>query len=342
MSKKASMKNTPTGESLTAEEQSFFDSAGETELAAEAREPEAVAEEPEVGPELEEVEAESDGGTPEGEPESADAEPEPQQRQKMVPHAALHEEREQRKAAQARTRELEEAQAKLLARTDELLQRAIQQPQPGQQEKVADQGPNPEEDPIGYLTWANTKLAERQQEYDRHLQQQNEQSQQYQALSQLQSEALAAEAEFRSETPDYDQAAQFMQQSRSRELQAMGYNGQQVSEQLRYEAIGLAARARENRTNPGKLIYDMAQARGYVPSQAGEPPVAAPGAPGQPTAQERLQTVSAGQRQSRTLSGASGSAPSPMTAQRLLEMSEADFAAYKAKAPKEFRNLMGS
>jgi len=53
-----------------------------------------------------------------------------------------------------------------------------------------------------------------------------------------------------------------------------------------------------------------------------------------------LAQVAAGQQQARGLSGARGSGPAPMTAQRLLEMSDAEFT--KSLETEEGRALMGA
>jgi len=62
--------------------------------------------------------------------------------------------------------------------------------------------------------------------------------------------------------------------------------------------------------------------RGFAPPATGQADNAQP----QPAAEQRLQNIAAGQQQARSLGAARGSGPAPLTAQRLLEMSEKDFA----------------
>jgi hypothetical protein len=57
-------------------------------------------------------------------------------------------------------------------------------------------------------------------------------------------------------------------------------------------------------------------------------------------AAERLRTVASGQRQGASLGALRGSGPHPLTAQRLLEMSDAEFA--RAIATPEGRALLGA
>lgn len=340
MSKKAPLKAAPTGDSLTPEEQKFFDTAGEeggTTAAAPVEEAAPVTQ-PDPAPEPEQEEGVAPENTaPEAGQQAA-------QKQKMVPHQALHEAREQVKEYKEQMRLRDQQYKTLEERTNLLLQNLTKQPTQTDAAQPQQQAfPDPENDPLGYILASVKTLDERTKQFEASQKQQAEQGQQYNALSQLQNEAMTREQEFRAETPDYDAASQYLQQARVKELAALGYSGTEAREAMKQEAIGIAQRMIQQGKNPAQAIYEMAKLRGYQPAPD---PTATPEPTPEQTAVEqatgKLTTVQKGQRQTATLSQTRGSAPSPMTAQRLMEMSPAEFESFRAKSPNEFRNLMGA
>lgn len=347
MSKKAPLKAAPTGDTLSPEEQKFFDTGGEEGGTTPADDTQSVSRETSAPEDTSNTDAESDVTvTDAGKTDATTAQQ--NKPQKMVPHQALHESREQTKAEKAARQELENRYKTLEQRTNLLLENFAKAPpsQDGQQQTAPKTTlPDPDNDPLGYLLATVKGVAERQDKIDGNFQQQSQQSQQMTTLRNLQDTALAQEEEFRTETPDYDAASQYVQKTRSAELDALGYNPAEVRELLKQEAYGIAARMIQQGKNPAKAIYDMAMARGYTPAaseaenQAGEQTNVA-------AAVERnsgkLKNVQNGQRQTATLSQARGSAPSPMSAQKLMEMTDADFETFRKNSPKEFRNLMGA
>ena len=95
------------------------------------------------------------------------------------------------------------------------------------------------------------------------------------------------------------------------------------------------------------MIYGLAKRRGYTAKVAeedageGEEAEAAPAPkPAPAAAAERLKNVAKGQEASASLSDLGGKGPTNLTAQRLAEMSDAEFAA--AMETKEGRALMGA
>lgn len=156
---------------------------------------------------------------------------------KVVPLAALHEERERRKEM---SREIERMRQDQSAR-DEKIERRLaalvqaQQPQP----------PTFEENPAEHL---------RQQQAE---------------AAQLQSIAGAVqrhEAQMLAEKPDYHAAVEFMRQQRAREFEAMGASPESAMQQANREMVeGALINARDGK-NPAAVAYRMAELRGYRPA----------------------------------------------------------------------------
>lgn len=340
MSKKSPLAATPTGDALTADEQKFFDTGGEEGGTTPNEPSEPVARDTKAADQVKPIAAAQgeDGAHEDGGSEPS----QPNKPQKMVPHQALHEAREQTKVEKAERQRLQDQYKTLEERTNLLLKSFTEQQSPKVDPAKQQTAPDPENDPLGYLLWGMKSLAERQEKFEGTQKQQTEQAQNYSALQNLQSTALAQEEQFRVETPDYDAASQHLQKTRLAEFAAMGYSPQDSREMLRQEAVGIADRMVQQGKNPAEAIYEMAKLRGYAP--------AAPPAEPEPGVDQalvdantdKLKTVQAGQKQAATLSQARGSAPQAMTANRLMEMSATEFEAFRQKSPKEFRNLMGN
>lgn len=261
----------------------------------------------------------------------ADAETKPQQ-QKMVPHAALHEEREMRKAAE---RSREEERQRWEQRFEQLLQRMP----PGQQAPAQPAGQQPEipafeADPVSHIVGTLKQQGANQQQIMQALQAHAAQAQQQQLVTQLQNWAVGQETEFAAENPDYSSATDWFKANRRAELRAIGMPADQVEQQLHRDRLEIAAMANQRSMSFPRVVMDMARARGYTPKPA---EAAAPAAP---DAAEKIAAVAAGQQQSRSLGNARGTAPAPMTAARLLEMSDNDFE--KALKDPNNRALLGA
>lgn len=295
------------GQEFTADEQAQFDAM---------REDDTAVVEP-VAPAVEEPAADPAAAA---EVEQAATE---QRRQTMVPHAALHEERERRKASDARLALLEE-------RTNLLLQQIGKPPQ--QQAAAVDPAaqaeivvPDERADPVGHII-AKLQLQERELQTLRGgTQQQQQLQQQALAVNAIQQQARALENEFKQTTPDYDAAIEYLVAKDNAELLALGYTDRSLRDQIiRQKGLQIAHDSLQVRANPAERLYAIAKLRGFAPTEgvdAEETPAAVAATNGQ----ARVAAIANGQRQSRTLSGTRGAAPQAMTAQRLIEMSPADF-----------------
>lgn len=248
------------------------------------------------------------------------------ERQKYVPHAALHEERERRKAVEAQAAQ---ERQRFEERFNMLLQR-VAPPQPAapqQQQQAPEPIPDIATDPVGHIVGTisqqNRMIAQQEQvlrDVVQVLSIAGQQNQQSQVVNQVRQHAMALEREFSAQTPDYAQAVAFLGEHRHKELESLGWTDPaERQNMIMQEADGIAHRALSTGRNPAEVVYGLAKYRGF------QAPAAQVQTPTQDTGQ-RLETINRGQQQNaRSLGNARGAAPLPMTGQRLLEMSDDDF-----------------
>ena len=225
----------------------------------------------------------------------------------FVPHQAMHAERMKRQ-------ELERKIAELEARL------------PKPEEEKPPQWVDPLVDPEGfrkYDEWRQRENNEKLEQINRSLKEREETAVRVRRAAEL-------EAEFAAETPDYPQATQFLHQARVSELAAMGYSPDQISAQLRQDAMGVFNAAQQIGMNPAELLYIRARRAGY------QPPVKE--APKPVADAERVVALDKAQKATQGLGSASGPQSGQLTARDLAAMSEAEL----AKVPAEVkRRAMG-
>lgn len=242
-------------------------------------------------------------------PETVIETPESKDQNKMVPHAALHEEREARKAADKRSTEATEARIRAEERMNLLIQAS--QPKPVEKQSM----PDPDKDALGALKYATQQLTDLQQQNERFTQQQQQQE-----VSRIAQQAAYQEQQFTAITPDYQDASGFLLNSRARELEAFGASPQQIQQQIEMEKFQLAQQALQSGRNPAEMVYTMAKLRGYAAKVA-------------PVTQDNIDRISQGQKANTSLSNING------TSVNTKGLSGADI----AKLPEdEFQKLMAS
>lgn len=296
-------------ESFTPQEAAYFESGGaQTEGLSDAA---PSSSEPVQQP----------AAQPTDEPQQQQQLQEQQPDQRTVPLAALQEERAERKRLRDDLQRMQQQQ-------DALVQRILaSQQQPAPQEPQV-QIPDYATDPVGHLRAQNEILARQMQQMASYLNGQHQQTEQM--TQQQQQQAAVAnfiamhEQEFRAKAPDYDAAAKFLQQSRAEEYRALGMtNPIQIQNALNQDLVVMANIAYQNGTNVAEAAYQLAKARGYKAAAGG-----AQGAQGgqQQDSAARLAAIAQGQQQSASLSQAGGASPAPMSIEKLLAMSDAEFA----------------
>lgn len=273
------------------------------------------------------------------------AEAKPVEEGKTVDLRALHEERERRKAIQKERDELKVAQA----RTEERIA-TIQQLINASQKQNQEQIPDATVDPIAHFQ-ARAAQAERQlQEMAQWRQQQEQQSQQQQLIQRIADAAGQHERAFAAEHADYSDATAYVQNMRDAQLEMMGYTDPvQRQNQLRMEALSLAAQELQAGRNPAELIYKMAQRTGWKPKEAAPaaptpaPAAAAPAPQPAPTAAAtaKLTKVAEGQAANQSLGAVNGSAPAELSLKAILDLPDDEFAKLTSN-PKKWREIAGA
>lgn len=258
---------------------------------------------------------------------------------KMVPHAALHEERTKRQKLEAELVEQRRQRDVLDQRTAAILERLTQAQEPKKPEPAEVKIPSLEEDPIGHFKAISEQQAKRLAELEQRGQQSTEAQRQLQAASHVLANAQAQESAFKASTPDYDEAADYLVNIEQQELALQGYSAPEIQVLMTRKRLELAARAAQLGKNPAELVYQASKLRGFTGKKAaiaangsGDPAgdavrAAAAASGGKPPSDaERLVSIAKAQDENASLSRGNGHAPVPLTAQRLVEMSDSDFA----------------
>lgn len=301
-------------EGLTAAESKFFESGGQSTEGLGAGTPDAGTQTPQEGTPQ----------APEGQqaPQQPEGQQQPQE-QRTVPLAALQEERAERKRLRDELGQLRDQQNALVQR--------ILASQQSQQQPQQPQIPDFATDPVGHLRAKNELLERQLQQVAGYIGQQDQQQQQMtqaqRAQQEVQNFLVADEARFRQQAPDYDAAAKFLQDSRAAEYRALGMqNPMEIQQALNQDVLAMVNIAQRNGTSVAEAAYNLAKARGYKAAAAPQQDAAA-----------RLANVAAGQQHAASLSQAGGGSAPPMSIERLLAMSDADFA--KATAGTNWQQL---
>ena len=308
----------PTEEAaLTAEEQAALDAQRD-------------APEPEVGPAppvQEAAETPQEGaGTQEGQ-EDAPGKPLP-----PVPYERFKEANDRRKEVE---RQAAEDRRKWEERFNHLLER-VGQPQTPSAQPETPAIPDVQADPVGHIVGTMRQLGASQEQINQELVAYRQREQQAQAIAAVQQHAVASEAAYRSQAPDYDAAVDYLKQFRDRQLVAAGVTDPtRRNAIIMQEALQISAQAMQEGANPAERFYRLSEASGYTrQAQQAQQAEQAP----DPAAQ--IQRIARGQEQARSLGNTRGNGPTPMTAQKLLEMSDAEFD--KIKDSPQVRSLMGA
>lgn len=331
---------------MTAEDTALLDSMrNETDAPA----PEVV-DPPE--PDLDDAlpEAESDDAPP--------TTPEPGAEPKPVSRTAkrIQELTAARDAATARATEAEKARAVSEGVVTERLRllteaaNAAMQPMP-----VASVAPPPVEipdintDPVGHFKAQFEVLQRKTAEQDAILQGFNQQQERAQQTAALRAWGSAQEAEFAKTEPAYNEAMGFMLDRRKAQLAAIGVVDPAAQQQvIANDITQIAMKSRAENANFGERMYKVAEAFGYQKKTPEPAPAAAPVIPpldaGLPAA-DRAARVEAGRANSTTIANVGASTPLALSVERVLAMSEVEFARHvdnvRAKGGSALRDMMG-
>ena len=203
-------------------------------------------------PQAEEAQAEYSQAE-ESQPEPPPAEtPQPE---RVVPLAALHEERERR-------RDLQNQISRMEGRFHQVMDRFNNPPTP------EPQVPDYDENPAEHLRH-RAEQAERQISEINHARQaQGQYAAQQQQVAQTAQYLQQQESSFRANNPDYDNAAEFLRQSRINEYKILGLDDAAAAAAVVQEALQLTAQTSQSGRNPAEHFYELAKLRGYRKTEA--------------------------------------------------------------------------
>lgn len=267
--------------------------------------------------------------------EPAEGEPKPEQKNTMVPHAALEEERQRRKAAEKKAQEAEQNQARLDERLN-LINQALEKN--NKKPETSNEPIDPEKDAMGAVKMTMEEVKQLKQ-FKENIENNQKTAQQIGAVT---SRAMELEREFITTTPDYTEASNYLIASRRGELAALGYNDQQIQQQIYQESLTIAVTSMQQGKNPSEVIYNVAKLRGYAKKDA-----PANNGQTQPTQSEaeKLARIAEAQKANQSIGNVNGGAPnnSKMDAKTLATMPEKDFAkVLKSLSESDLQNIMGA
>ncbi len=176
--------------------------------------------------------------------------------ERTVPHGALHEERQKRKAAEKRNAD-NEARIAQMERAWEEAQKRLK---PAEE---APKAPDFDTDPAAWLkhqleTTGKT-VQQLQQERETETKQRQQQAQEQQFIARVQ----ADEAEFTKEQPDYPDAATWLRDKRIRMFEMAGMSPQEAANAVYGESLYYSQNAIRAGKNPGEMFYGLAKEMGY-------------------------------------------------------------------------------
>jgi hypothetical protein len=277
--------------------------------------PEAGEQSQETTSEVETIAAEQERHVEGSEQQEVQEEKTPHQ--KVVPLAALHEERQRVKELRERTKMMEERFNQLQQVVTERLT-----PQKQEQQPVI---PDLNADPVGHFKAENEQLRRQLEAQGRTTQEIQQQIQAQQQYQQIQTHIGTQIGEFAKQKPDVREAINHAQNADVQALVAVGYEpataAQMVTRQYDQLVFGLIQQGR----NVAESMYALAQAKGYQAKQAA-------------TGQEKLQNVQKGVAAAKSL-GSGGGVTQKLSLQALADMPAEEFA--KAVSDAEFRKLFG-
>lgn len=245
---------------------------------------------------------------PAAKPDAPEADDPKQPRQ--VPLPVLMEERGKRKATEERLRAAEEELAKL--RTN---------PQAPAKPEL----PEVELNPLAVIENLQKRLDDR-----------DAQDREQTEAVQFQNHVIRMEEAYVKENPEYPQAVEYLKTFRTRQLQALGCNDQQIMMAMAAEAAQTARYALQNDLSPAQVFHDLAKVSGFKVEPPKDPDPPKP----DPAAVAKLETLRAGAAASKSLSSGGGGAPeATLTLDAISKMDGADFD--KMWKDKTVRRLMG-
>lgn len=172
--------------------------------------------------------------------------------------AQAREEREKRRAEAARAEAAEQRAAQLEANMRQLMAQVQQNQQ---------KAPDPEVDVVAALKFTQAQLAQAQQRQAAEAQQRAVLAQQNQVATTIKNKVEDFEAEFKADNPDYDDALEYVLDTKEAEFELAGYPKDMAKQHAARWAMNAAAAMLQTGKNPAEQGYALAKRMGYAPKQ---------------------------------------------------------------------------
>lgn len=223
---------------------------------------------------------------------------------RLVPHAALHEERTRRQALERELADLRKAAP----------------PPPARQ--APEEEPDETTDPIGALAYLKNKIKARETE-------EAEGRAESQRIHELGTKVRARIDSYSTEHPEYTDQLAFLRKSRAEELKVLGYPDQMIVRQLMQEEMAIGQKAIDDDLDPGEVIAKLATHRGWKgkePEPAAVVPNPAPTVPPGRDPAKTIERLQKGIKSAISSSAGGGGGPeTEMTLDNLLKLDGAAF-----------------
>jgi hypothetical protein len=252
-------------EALTAAEEEYFESGGtKGELAEqdddESEQAEAKSEDKtEDARDEKSTDSEANDKT---ETKSEDADAEEDGKQKTVPHGALHAEREEHKQTKAALSQMQQNQAMLQGRLEQMAQ--LIQPQEQQTEDV-NTPPDPNEDPLAAMNWIIQNQVEQQQLNQKAREQQAQQQQIADAQQNIRDNVMGKLSPAMESDPTLTDARDHVKASLITEAKMQGATDQQALGYVQHIEMQNMALIHRNNLDPAEYLKQFATNRGWTP-----------------------------------------------------------------------------
>jgi hypothetical protein len=228
--------------------------------------------------------------------------------EKVVPLAALHEERNARKELQRQMAADRQKQAE----RDAIIERRLQAlANPRQEVQV----PDKTEQPLDYLDHRFNQISAQQQAILDREQQRDQQNTQQAAIQRLAGAVVQASSAFQREAPDFSEAVAHLNTIRARQLTVLGMPEDQAIAHATQELDQAAMKWVSEGRNPAQIAYEFAKAQGYTPKAQQQ----------QQSANEKIEAQKKGTAAARSLGGGGAPNAGKLTAEALANMSDEDF-----------------
>lgn len=175
--------------------------------------------------------------------------------------AKVEEERTNYQRAMQEERESKKTSERTLQTLLDRLEAAQKEKEP--QEQI-ERTPVYEEDPAAYLKWQNDQILEDRRREVSQRQEQEKLTTEQRKAQELHQTIKAGFNKYAEQTPDYNDAAKFLIDSRIKELEIMGERDKDKQLRiLQQEEVQVGSWALQRGISPGELVYNLAKSRGY-------------------------------------------------------------------------------